>query len=39
MGDGLVNTQRFAERVAESEMFIGLLGLNLHDLSHCFYDS
>ena len=35
----LVNRQRLAEGVAEGKVFVGLLGLNLNDLSHCFYDS
>jgi hypothetical protein len=37
--DGLIYTQRFPERVAKREMFIRLLGLNLYDLSHGFYNS
>ena len=35
----LVNRQRFAKWIAKGEMFIRLLGLNLYDLSHGFYDS
>ena len=37
--DGLIYTQRFPERVAKREVFIRLLGLNLYDLSHGFYNS
>ena len=39
MGDRLIDSQRFAKGVAKREMFIRLLGLNLHDLSHSFYNS
>ena len=39
MRDGLIDAERFPERIAEREVFVGLLGLNLNDLSHCFYDS
>ena len=39
MGDRLIDSQRFAKGVAKREMFVRLLGLNLHDLSHSFYNS
>ena len=39
MRDGLIDAERFPERIAEREVFVGLLGLYLNDLSHCFYDS
>ena len=39
MGDRLIDAQRLAEGVSKREVFIGLLGLYLNDLSHLFYDS